>query len=129
MVDRSLAGGVTVEGTFNPDQLYAGEADIVTTQGTIAAGNAALVQYQVVALVGGNLIAYDKENGVAGANAPYGVLPHAIDNSAGADPVDTPVIIGGVLNFDILVADGQTYAGLKAAFVEHNSNIVIQKLF
>jgi len=125
-MDRALAGYGT-EGTFSPDQLYAGEADIVTTQGVVAAAQAAMVKYQVVALVGGNLIPYDKENGVAGANVPYGVLPHAIPD-AGVDQ-DTPVIIGGVLNFDVLVADGQTYAGLRKAFADANSNIVIQKLY
>lgn len=126
MADKSLAGYETVD-TFTPDQLYAGEADIVTTQGTVAAASAAMVQNLVVALVGGFLIPYDKENGVAGSNVPYGVLPHAIPDAA-VDQ-DTPVIIGGVLNFDILVADGQTYAGLRAAFASSNSNIVIQKLY
>lgn len=127
MADKSLAGYETVA-TYNPDQLYAGEADIVTTQGVIAANAAAMAIYTVVALVGGNLVPYDKES-AAGAEVPYGVLPHAIDNSANAAPVDTPVIIGGVLNFDVLVADGQTYAGLKKAFADANSNIVIQKLY
>jgi hypothetical protein len=126
MVDRSLAG-YAVEGTFTPDQLYAGEADIVTTQGVVAAASAAMVQYLVVAEVGGYLIPYDKENGVAGSNVPYGVLPHAIPD-AGVDQ-DTPVIIGGVLNFDLLVADGATYAVLRKAFADANSNIVIQKLY
>lgn len=121
-----LAGNETV-GVFTPDQLYAGEADIVTTQGVVNSNQGALPAYQVVAEVGGKLIAYDKENGVAGANVPYGVLPHAIPD-AGVDQ-DTPVIIGGVLNFDILVADGATYAVLRAAFAQSNSNIVIQKLY
>jgi hypothetical protein len=125
-MDRSLASGLTVEGTFTPDQLYAGEADIVTTQKPVAAAAGVLAQYLVVALVGGYLIAYDKENGVAGANVPYGVLPHAVPDLA-ADQV-VPVIIGGVLNFDILVADAQTYVGLAKAFADANSNIVIQKL-
>jgi hypothetical protein len=125
-MDRSLASGLTVEGTFTPDQLYAGEADIVTTQGLVNANQPALPQYQVVAHVGGKLIAYDKENGVAGASTPYGVLPHAIPD-AGVDQ-NTPVIIGGVLNFDVLVADGATYDVLREAFAASNSNIVIQKL-
>lgn len=125
MVDRSLAGYGT-EGTFTPDQLYAGEADIVTTQGVVAAAAAAMVQYLVVALVGGYLVPYNKE-GADGSEIPYGVLPHAIPD-AGVDQ-DTPVIIGGVLNFDLLVADAQTYAGLKKAFADANSNIVIQKLY
>jgi hypothetical protein len=127
-MDRSLAGGVTVEGTFNPDQLYAGEADIVTTQGSVAAATAAMPQYQVVADVGGVLVPYNKE-GADGSEVPYGVLPHAIDNSAGGAAVDTPVIIGGVLNFDVLVADAATYDVLRAAFASSNSNIVIQKLY
>jgi len=126
MADKALAGYETVD-TFTPDQLYAGEADIVTTQGTVAAATAALEKYQVVALVGGFLIPYDKEDGVDGSSVPYGVLPHAIPD-AGVDQ-DTPVIIGGVLNFDVLVADDATYAELRAAFAQSNSNIVIQKLY
>ena len=120
-----LAGNETV-GVFTPDQLYAGEADIVTTQGVVPAAAGALPEYQVVADVGGALVAYNKE-GADGSEVPYGVLPHAIPD-AGVDQ-DTPVIIGGVLNFDRLVADGATYAVLRAAFATGNSNIVIQKLY
>ena len=127
MADKALAGYETVD-TFTPDQLYAGEADIVTTQGTIAAAAAAMEKYTVVAEVGCVLVPYNKE-GADGSEIPYGVLPHAIDNSAGASAVDTPVIIGGVLNYDILVADAATYAVLRAAFAQSNSNIVIQKLY
>ena len=121
-----LAGNETV-GTWDPDQLYAGEADVVTTQGVVNSNQAALPEFQVVALVGGKLIAYDKEAGVTGADIPYGVLPHAIPDSASDQ--DTPVIIGGVLNFDVLVADGATYDVLRLAFAKGNSNIVIQKLY
>jgi hypothetical protein len=120
-----LAGFEAVD-TYNPDQLYAGEADIVTTQGVVAAATGALVEYQVVASVGGFLVPYNKE-GADGSEVPYGVLPHAIADTA-ADQ-DTPVIIGGVLNFEALVADGATYAVLREAFAESNSNIVIQKLY
>lgn len=126
MVDRALAGYAT-EGTYTPDQLYAGEADIVTTQGVVAAAQPALPKYQVVALVGGYLVPYDTGNIPAGSNVPYGVLPHALADAA-VDQ-DTPVIIGGVLNFDVLVADASTYDALRAAFAQSNSNIVIQKLY
>lgn len=120
-----LAGNETV-GTWSPTELYAGEADVVTTQGVVSSTNGALAEFTVVALVGGGLVAYNKE-GIDGSEVPYGVLPHAIPDSA-LDQ-DSPVIIGGVLNFDVLVADGQTYAGLQAAFARSNSNIVIQKLY
>lgn len=125
MVDKALAGYSTVD-TFTPDQLYAGEADIVTTQGVVGAASGALEKYQVVAEVAGLLVAYNKE-GADGSEIPYGVLPHAIPDS-GVDQ-DTPVIVGGVLNFDVLVADDATYAVLRAAFAQSNSNIVIQKLY
>jgi hypothetical protein len=125
MVDKALAGYETVD-TFTPDQLYAGEADIVTTQGVVGAASGALEKYQVVAEVAGLLVAYNKE-GADGSEIPYGVLPHAIPDS-GVDQ-DTPVIVGGVLNFDVLVADGATYQVLREAFAQSNSNIVIQKLY
>ena len=124
-MDKALAGFGVVD-TYTPDQLYAGEADIVTTQGVVAAASAAMVKYQVVANVGGVLVAYNKE-GADGSEVPYGVLPHAIPD-AGVDQ-DTPVIIGGVLNFDVLVADAATYQVLREAFAKSNSNIVIQKLY
>jgi hypothetical protein len=125
-MDKSLAGFENV-GTYTPDQLYAGEADIVTTQGVIAAAQPAMLRYTVVALVGGYLIPYDEDNGVVGSNVAYGVLPHAIPDAA-VDQ-DTPVIIGGVLNFDVLQAGGASYATLRAHFAAGNSNIVIQKLY
>ncbi len=121
MADRALAGYSTVD-TFTPDQLYAGEADIVTTQGTIPAAQAAFTKYSVVSQAAdGTLVAFD------GA-AAYGVLPHAIPDAAIAQ--DTPVIIGGVLNFDALTGHALSYAALKLAFATGgNSNIVIQKLY
>lgn len=120
MVDKALAGYGTVD-TFTPDQLYAGEADIVSTQGTIPAAQAAFTKHAVVSQDGdGNIVAFD------GTNA-YGVLPHAIPD-AGV-PQDTPVIIGGVLNFDVLTGHALSYGDLKTAFARSNSNIVIQKLY
>lgn len=130
MVDRALAGYGNVD-TFTPDQLYAGEADTVTTQGTVA-GGLVLPKYAVVMLgaaVGqvGQLVAWD------GAGDPYGILPHAIDTSPTGynAPTDTPVFVGGVFNFEALQAGGATYAALKEAFAVAggNSNIVIQKLY
>jgi len=120
MTDKALAGFETV-GTFTPDQLYAGEADIVTTQGTIPAAQGAFTKYAVVSQnANGEIVAFD------GTNA-YAVLPHAIPD-AGV-PQDTPVIIGGVLNFDILTGHALTYGALRMAFANSNSNIVIQKLY
>ena len=126
MVDKALAGGLDVEGTFTPDELYAGESDVVSTQDTVAAGTAALAQYQVVALVGGFLVAYNHA-GVDGSEKPYGVLPHAIDASASLVDLDTPVFTAGVFNFDKLVAGGATLAQLKASTA--GTELHVQKLY
>jgi hypothetical protein len=128
MVDRSLAGGLTVEGTFTPDQLYAGEADIVTTQGVVNALRSRRTCRSIKSspASAASLVAYNKEGAVA-RKSRMAFLPHAIPDTA-ADQ-DTPVIIGGVLNFDALVADAATYDVLREAFASSNSNIVIQKLF
>lgn len=123
-----LAGNEVV-GTYTPTQLYAGEADIVTTQGVVGAGQV-LAEHTVLAKVGGVFVAYNKE-GADGSEKPVAVLPHAMDTSATGTnaATDSPVIIGGVLNFDALVADDQTYEGLREAIMANNSNIVIQKLY
>lgn len=228
-----LAGNETV-GTWEPTQLYAGEADVVTTQGVVASGQVCS-EFQVMSKSGGQLFKWNKDgvaqatitfsgvgtaddtvtingdtitlkaaatpgnaevtiggtaaataqalkayindhsdtlgvtasgsaavltlsantpgtdgNGITLAEAstaiavsgatltgggddsvPYGVLPHAIDTSSAglnADS-DSPIIIGGVLNFDALVADDATYEVLREAFARGNSNLVIQKLY
>lgn len=135
MGDRQLAGYETV-GNFQPIQLYAGEADTVSTQEVLKSGEKVgllnargeTYKFPVVAMVGGKLVAYNKE-GNDGSQVPYGILPHALDASAtgyNAD-VNTPVFVGGVFNFEALDADAATYAVLKAAFAR--TNIVIQKLY
>lgn len=141
--DRILAGYRTVD-SVEPVQLYAGEKQPVTTQGTLASGeNVGLLddqgrtaKFPIVALVSGELVEYDAaadDGGGAGTGAaatPYGILPHALDASATGynAAVDTPVIIEAVINFEALDT-AETYADLKAAFAAAGSGIVIQKLY
>ena len=134
--DRILAGYRTVD-SVAPVQLYAGEKQVVTTQGVVSSGQVlgllnaqgTTSKFPIVALVNGELVEYDSAG--AGAVAmPYGVLPHALDTSAtgyNAD-VDSPVIIEGVLNYDALDTT-ETYADLKEVFAVSPTGIVIQKLY
>lgn len=134
--DRILAGYRTVA-SVEPVQLYAGEKQPVTTQGTVAAGlvlgevneQGTTSKFPIVALVGGALVAFNPA-GVDGSEVPYGVLPHALDTSATGynAAVDSPVIVEGVLNFEALDT-AETYADLKAAFAAAGSGIIIQKLY
>jgi len=132
MGDRILAGGVEEIGSFQPIQLYAGEKQVVTTQGTLKAGQKVgrlnarnetfkfgIVQQDADA----GLIAY-----AGGAAKPYGILPHALDTTAtgyGA-AVDTPVIVEAIINFEALDT-AMTYAECQVAFA--GSGITIQKLY
>jgi len=134
--DRILAGYRTVD-SVEPVQLYAGEKQVVTTQGVLAAGltlgqinaQGTTSKFPIVALVDEELVEYDAA-GTDGSEVPYGVLPHALDTSATGynATVDTPVIIEGVLNFEALDTDAE-YAALKAAFAAAPCGIVIQKLY
>lgn len=139
MGDRMLAGYETV-GNFEPIQLYAGEADTVSTQGVLTSGQKVgqlnargeTFKFPVVALMAnGKLVKYNAA-GNDGSQVPYGILPHALDASATGYNADTntPVLIGGVFNFDALDVGAVTYAALRAAFAgAGNNNIVIQRLY
>lgn len=67
MVDKSIAGGETALGAWEPVQLFAGEAKIISGDYEIAV---AVVKYGVYALdATGKVIAWDPA-GAAPANAP-----------------------------------------------------------
>lgn len=134
MGDRILAGGVEEIGSFQPIQLYAGEKQVVTTQGTLKAGqkvgilNARNETYKFGIVsqdpADASFVKYD----AAGDEPPFGILPHALDTTATGynAAVDTPVIVEAVINFEALETT-MTYAQCKVAFAR--SGIVIQKLY
>lgn len=134
MGDKMLAGFRTV-GSYEPIQLYAGENQAVTTQGTLAAGqNVGQLNDRdetfkfpvVMENETGLLVEWD------GAGEIAGVLPHALDASATGTNAntDTPMIVQAVLNFEAMdVPDGTTYAELRAAPQAPGVNIRFQKLY
>lgn len=132
MGDRILAGGIETIGTYVPIQLYAGENQVVTTQGVLTAGqnvgqlNARneTFKFPIVMETAGKLVEWDGEGEIAG------VLPHALDASAtgyNAD-VDTPIIKQAVLNFEAMDT-ALTYAVVRAAPQGPGCNIVFQRLY
>lgn len=59
-----LASGVTLEGTFDPAELFAGEADIVADRGTCGASS--ITQFQIVARgEDGTIVPYNELTGAA----------------------------------------------------------------
>lgn len=112
-----LAGGITDEGSLYPFELFAGESDVVTSQGT--AGTTALEQFRVISRVSGLLVPWDGTT-LSGAGKPIGITAQPIP--AGATG---PFFIGGVFAHDALVwpSGVTTVVARKAAF--DGSNIAI----
>lgn len=137
MGDKILAGGIETIGTFEPIQLYAGEKQVVTTQGVVAAGNKIgklnardeTYKFGLVAEVGGKLVPFN-DAGADGSEVIKGVLPHAIDTSATGHNADTdsPIIVEAVLNFEAMDT-ALDYATLRAAAQAPGTAITFQKLY
>lgn len=136
MGDRMLAGFETV-GRFEPIQLFAGEKQPVTTQGTLAAGHKVgqlnargeTFKFPIVAEVDGELVPFNAA-GADGSQIIKGVLPHALDTTADGynAPVDTPLFVEAVLNFEAMDT-ALDYAALRAAEQAPGTAITFQKLY
>lgn len=113
-----LAGGLNNEGDFTPFELFAGEADIVTSQGT--ASTTALEQFRVIARASdGTLIPWDGTT-VSGQGRAIGIAAQPIPASS-----QGPFFTGGVFNHLALVwpSGVTTLPARKAAFDGTNVQI------
>jgi hypothetical protein len=110
-----LAGGIVAENTFAPFELWAGESDLVTSQGTAGAN---LAQFTVVMRgTGDKIVAFD------GTGKAIGFLAQAAVNNGPA-----VYYTGGVPNHKVLIwpAGVDTLDDRKAAF--DRTNITISAL-
>lgn len=139
MGDRILAHGLTSEGSFEPIQLWAGEPNGQTTQGTCAAGHVfgalnargETYKFPVVALVGGLLVPWNPlsdsdvpnayasgtltiANAVPAVNDKFTVNGEDIVFKAAADPDLFEVTIGGTIT--------ETAANLATFINEHRND-------
>lgn len=131
MVDTTLAGNGDL-GSFTPEQLFAGEADVVTSRGTFLTG-LVFAQYEVVAKnAAGKFVKLTQAGGGAITDKAEAICLHAIDTSAtgyNAD-ADGPVYVGGIFNHAALVwpVAYDTFAERQAAFALGNRNINVEKV-
>lgn len=102
MGDRILAHGLTSEGTFEPIQLWAGEPNGQTTQGTAAAGHVfgalnsrgETYKFPVVALVGGLLVPW---NPLADSDVPDAYASGTFTFSTAVPTAGETVTVNGVV--------------------------------
>lgn len=103
-----LAGGLNIEGTFTPIQLWAGEPNGTTTQGTCAAGHVfgqknargETFKFPVVALVAGLLVPW---NPLADSNVPNAYASGTVTFSVAVPTAGETVTINGeVITFRAL---------------------------
>jgi len=112
MVDKTLAGNGTL-GDFNPVQLFAGEANVVTSRDPVAAGQI-LEQFLVIAKNGdGEIVPWNPA--LSGIGSDYAAGSITLANAVPADG-DTVTVNGEVFTFRAAPdADGEVLIGATIA--------------
>jgi hypothetical protein len=109
-------------GSWEPTQLFAGEADIVTDGGVVAV---AFAKYQVIAKdATGKLIPFDPTTPDVPAATAIGIA-----NEAGVVGSYAPYYIGGVFNHEALVWPAAVDTLLERQAVFDRTNIHIGNLY
>lgn len=109
-------------GSWEPTQLFAGEADIVTDGGEVAV---AFARYQVIAKnAAGKLVPYDPTTPANPEATAIGIA-----NEAGVVGTYAPYYIGGVFNHEALVWPAAVNTLLKRQAVFERTNIHIGNLY
>lgn len=114
--DKDLAAGGTIVGSYAPLDLFAGDADVITEEETVVAGQGVLAKHTVVGkITASGKLAVLTPGAVDGSQIAYGILTQAV--TATAD-VGVAVYTGGFFNEAALVWPGAiaTLAQRKLAF-------------
>lgn len=130
MGDRILAHGLTSEGSFEPIQLWAGEPNGQTTQGTAAAGykfgklnsRNETYKFAVVALVGGLLIPW---NPLADSDVPNAFASGTLTFSTAVPTAGETVTVNGkVITFRAAANPDLNEVTIGATLTETAANLV-----
>lgn len=120
-----LAGAVAPVNSGNR-QLFAGEADIVTTQGALVVGSAYVAGQVLGRVAATGLFTKHDPAAVDGSEAAIAIL--AYDVAAPIADKKEAVYVGGVFNIDELTFAAATDTDAEKAAVFDGTNIVGQKL-
>ena len=124
-----LAGGLNLEGTFTPIQLWAGEPNGQTTQGTCAEGHVfgqknsrgETFKFPVVALVGGLLVPW---NPLADSDNPNAYASGTITFATAVPSADETVTINGkVITFKVAADPDEDEVTIGATLAATAANL------
>lgn len=126
MTNFGPIAGYTAATDTNSVQLFAGESDIVTTQGVLLEG---------VAYVGGQVLGritasgkFAKHDPAASNGAEKAIAILAYDVATPTVNKKEAIYVGGVFNMDALAWNAATDTDLERAAAFDGTNIVAQKL-
>ena len=124
LVDKDLAAGVDVVGTYDPTPLFAGEAPIVTDHEYVAASQT-LAKGQLVARDANRRLVACDPAAVDGTQIPVGILTQAVTTAAGVTTVSVPIYVEGIFNYAAITwpASITTFALAQALLETTKSNV------
>lgn len=123
-----LAGSQDLGTTIDP-QLYAGERAPVTTFGTLLTG-VNYAKYTVLGMIAatGKYTTYSVA-GVDGTQFAVAVLMQPVNTASPAGDKLAPILVGGVLNHQVLVWPAATDTLLERQAAFSGSDITVQQLY
>ena len=126
MTNFGPIAGYTARTDTDSVQLYAGESDIVTTQGALVTGTA-YVGGQVLGRVAASGL-FAKHNPGASDGSENAIAILAYDVATPTLNKKEAIYVGGVFNMDALAWHADTDTDLERAAAFDGTNIVAQKL-
>ena len=126
MTNFGPIAGYTARTDTDSVQLFAGESDIVTTQGALVTGTAYVGDQVLGRVTASGLFA--KHNPAASDGSEKAIAILAYDVATPTAGKKEAIYVGGVFNMDALTWHADTDTDLKRAAAFDGTNIVVQKL-
>ena len=126
MTNFGPIAGYTARTDTDSVQLYAGESDIVTTQGALVTGTAYVGGQVLGRVTASGLFAKHNPAATDGSENAIAILAYDVETPTALKK--EAIYVGGVFNMDALTWHADTDTDLKRAAAFDGTNIVVQKL-
>ena len=126
MTNFGPIAGYTARTDTNSVQLYAGESNIVTTQGALVTGTAYVGDQVLGRVTASGLFAKHNPAATDGSENAVAILAYDVETPTALK--QEAIYVGGVFNMDALTWHADTDTDLTRAAAFDGTNIVVQKL-